>query len=111
MKGDQKIMTGKCKLLKIVVNEDSVCKGNSLYIAVVSRLKSLGVAGATAVRGIEGYGRRGHINTERILDLSAGLPVVIEAVDSPEKIEGVLHEIEQMLGGGLIFTMDVDVIK
>lgn len=104
-------MNGKCRLLKIIVNEDSVYKGRSRYVAVVAKLKSLGVAGATAVRGIEGYGRRGRINTERILDLSAGLPVVIEAVDSPEKIEGVLPEIERMLDGGLIFTMDVDVIK
>lgn len=97
-------------MLRIIVNEDSVYKGKTRYIAIVAKLKSLGIAGATAVRGIEGYGRRGRINTERILDLSAGLPVVIEAVDSPGKIEGVLSEIGKMLDGGLIYTMDVDVI-
>ena len=104
-------MNGNCKLLKIIVSEDSVYKGKSLYSAVVMHLKKLGVAGATVTRGIEGYGRSGRINTERILDLSASLPVVIEAVDLPEKIEAVLPDIEKIVGEGLIFMMDAYVIQ
>lgn len=102
-------MMGKCKLLKVIVREDSVYKGQSLYSAVVAKLKDRGIAGATVMRGIEGYGRSGRINTERILDLSAGLPVVVEAVDTPEKIAAVLPEIKTMADGAPVFTMDIDV--
>ncbi len=104
-------MMEKCTLLKIIVNEDSVYKGKSLYSAVVKKLKDAKIAGATVTRGIEGYGRSGRINTERILDLSAGLPVVIEAVDAAEKIAAALPEIKKITGEGLILTMDVGVIK
>lgn len=104
-------MKGNCKLLKIIVSEDSVYKGKSLYSAVVMKLKGLEIAGATVTRGIEGYGKSGRINTERILDLSSSLPVVIEAVDLPEKIADAIPEIEKMVGEGLILTADVHVVK
>jgi PII-like signaling protein len=99
------------KLLKIVVGEDAVYKGKSLYVALVARLKELGAAGATVTRGIEGYGKSGRIHTERILDLSADLPVTIEVVDTPGKIEEVLPEIKKIAAKGLVFTADVDVMQ
>ena len=78
-KGDQ------CKILKIYVSEDSRYKGHSLYHSILFKLKELGVAGVTVSRAIEGYGKGKAIHAARILDLSASLPIIIEAVDRAEK--------------------------
>ena len=104
-------MKGNCKLLKIYISEDSGYKGKSLYIAVVFKLKELGIAGATVTRCIEGYGKSKRINSARILDLSSSLPVIIEAIDSAEQIEKAVPEIEKMVNEGLIMVTDVEVIK
>ncbi len=101
----------KCQLLKIYLSEDSKYKGHNLYSAVVHKLKESGIAGATVTRAIEGYGKGKAIRTARILDLSASLPVIIEAIDTVEQIEKVLPTISEMVNEGMIFVTDVNVIK
>lgn len=101
----------KYKLLKIYIGEMQRYGGKSLYHAIVLKLGELGVAGATVSRGVEGYGADKLIKKAGILDLSADLPMIIEAVDTEEKINAAAPVISQMLGRGLVYVVDVDVIK
>lgn len=101
----------QCKLLKIYLSEDSKYKGHSLYNAVVFMLKEAGIAGVTVTHGIEGYGKGKALHTSRILDLSASLPIIIEAVDSAAQIKKILPAIENIVNEGLIFVTDVTVMK
>lgn len=105
------LQPGKCKLLKIYVGEAEKHQGKALYHAVLLKLKELGIAGATVTRGVESYGAANLIRTARIVDLSADLPMMIEAVDTAEKIDAVSPIVSDMVKKGLIYTMDVDVIK
>jgi len=68
------------------------------------------LAGATVLRGVEGFGAKQHLHTSRILSLSEDLPVLIEAVDSEDKIRGIIPEIDEMLGDGLMTLERVEVI-
>ncbi len=102
---------GKCKLLKIYVGELQKYNGKSLYHSIVLKLKNLGIAGVTVSRGVEGYGVANLIKKVGILDLSADLPMIIEAVDTEENISSVLPIISDMVKRGLIYVVDADVIK
>lgn len=82
----------------------------ALYRAIVETLHDEGIAGATVVHGIEGYGADKRIHTARILDLSADLPVVIIAIDRTEKIEDVLPKLDAMIDKGVVTTEQVQVI-
>jgi PII-like signaling protein len=104
-------INGKCRIMKVYVSEDSKYKGHSLYHAVVLELKKLDIAGVTVMRGIEGYGQGKRISTARILELSSSLPIVIEAIDKPERIDRALPVIEEMVDEGLVMVTDVDVVK
>lgn len=100
-----------CKILKIYVSEDSKYKGHSLYHAIILKLRELGIAGATVIRGIEGFGQDKRLHTARIVDASLSLPVVIEAIDNEDKINAVIPHIKAMLNEGLMITADINVIK
>jgi uncharacterized protein len=102
---------GKCKLLKIYVGELQKHDGKILYHAILLKLRELDVVGATVSRGVAGYGVDKLIKTAGVLDLSADLPMVIEAIDSEEKINTVVPIISQMVKRGLIYVLDVDVVK
>ena len=84
--------------------------GKALYRAIVEALHGEGIAGATVLHGIEGYGADKRIHTASVLDLSADLPVVIIAVDRTEKIEAVLPRLDSMIDKGLVTTEPVRVI-
>ena len=81
-----------------------------LYRAIVEMLHEEGIAGATVIHGIEGYGADKRIHTARILDLSSDLPVMVIAIDRPEKIEGVLPRLDAMVDKGVVTTEPVKVI-
>ena len=102
---------GKCKLLKIYISESSTYHGHNLYHAIVLKLKELGIAGVTVTRGIEGYGQGKRMHSFRLVDISYELPIVVEVVDLPERIEIAIPAIEEMVNEGLILVTDVDVIK
>lgn len=81
-----------------------------LYRAIVEMLHDEGIAGATVLHGIEGYGADKRIHTARILDLSSDLPVVIVAIDRTEKIENLLPKLDEMVDKGVVTTEPVRVI-
>lgn len=97
-------------LLRIFVGESDTWHGRPLYEAIVRRAREEGLAGATVLRGIEGFGAHSRIHTSRILRLSEDLPVVIEIVDEPERVEAVLPALDEMIGEGLITLERVRVI-
>jgi uncharacterized protein len=96
--------------LTIYIGDSDKHGHKPLHLAIVELLHEESVSGATVLHGIEGYGAHKQIHTARILDLSGDLPVVIAAVDLPEKIEAVLPKLDEMIGGGLVTTEDVRVV-
>jgi PII-like signaling protein len=103
-------LEGTGLLVRIYLGESDHWQGKPLYQAIVSRLRERGLAGATVLRGIEGFGAKQHLHTSRILSLSTDLPILIEVVDTEEKIRAVLPELDAMVGDGLITLEKVEVI-
>jgi PII-like signaling protein len=101
---------GEGKLLRIFVGESDRWHGKPLYQAIVERVRKEGLAGATAIRGIEGFGADSRLHTARILRLSEDLPVVVEIVDSAEKIERILPILDEMVSEGMVTVERVEVI-
>jgi hypothetical protein len=103
-------LEGKGLLARIYIGESDTWHGRPLYEAIVHLLRDRGVAGATVLRGIEGFGARHHLHSTRILSLSTDLPILIEVVDDEDRLRAVLPEIDAMVGDGLITLERVDVI-
>ncbi len=104
-------LTGPGMLLRIFVGEDDVHEGRPLYDALVAFFRSEGMAGATVLKGVEGFGAHSRIHTARILRLSQDLPVVIEVVDTEDRIRALLPTLDGMIHEGLITLERVEVIK
>ena len=108
-------LSGEGKLLRIFFGEADRHNGQQLFEAIVHLARSKGLAGATVLRGIEGFGARSRIHKTTILELSEDLPIVIEIVDTAEKIEALIPEVDAMIEGahcGAMMTMEkVDVRK
>lgn len=102
---------GKAKMLRVYVGEDDHFEGKPLYTAIVMALREAGIAGATVVRGIEGFGKASRIHTANILRLSQDLPVIIEAADTADKIQAILPAVTAMVGDGLVTLEDIEVVK
>ncbi|MEX2623596.1 MAG: DUF190 domain-containing protein [Acidimicrobiia bacterium] len=97
------------RLLRIFIGESDTHHGQPLYQAIVETLRKQGLAGATVLRGIEGFGKSSRLHTAHILRLSEDLPIIIECVDSNDKIEGILPALDEMIGDGLVTLERVDV--
>jgi PII-like signaling protein len=102
-------LEGSGKRLTIYCGEGDRYSHRSLVTAIVELAREEGLAGATAIRGVEGFGAANHLHTTRILSLSDDLPVVIEIVDRDDRILSILPRIEQMIGDGLVTLEDVEV--
>jgi PII-like signaling protein len=106
---------GEGKLLRVFIGESDRYQGSALYEAIVRKAREIGLAGATVWHGIEGYGARSRIHTAKILRLSEDLPVIVEIVDSEERIRGFLPHLDAMLegagGGGLVTLEKAEIIK
>jgi uncharacterized protein len=98
-------------LLRIFFGEDEKCGHLPLYEAIVLQARELHLAGATVLRGPMGYGHSSHIHTTKILRLSQDLPMVIEIVDSDEKIRSFLPVLDEMIGSGLVTLEKVQVLQ
>lgn len=94
----------------VYVGEEDQWQGGPLYAAVVERLKGAGIAGVTVLHGVEGYGAHRRVHTQRIEVLFQGLPLVIEAVDTPERI-AALPLLDGMISEGLVTLYDVQAIR
>jgi hypothetical protein len=99
------------KLLRIFIGESDRWHHQPLYEAIVLKARELGLAGATVLRGPMGFGANSRVHTAKILRLSMDLPIVIEIVDSEEKINLLLPHLDEMVTEGLVTLEDVRVLK
>jgi PII-like signaling protein len=95
-------LAGEGLLVRIFVGESDRWEGAPLYEAIVQRAREKGLAGATVIKGIEGFGAHNLIHTARVLRLAEDLPIVIEIVDRRESIEAFLPELDAMIPEGLV---------
>jgi len=98
-------------LLRIFIGEDDKAGSQPLYEAIVLKAREMGLAGATVLRGPMGFGHSSVLHTTKILRLSQDLPLLIEIVDSEEKIGRFVAAIEPIIGSGLVTTEKVKVIR
>lgn len=97
-------------LLRIFIGESDKWQHKPLYEAIVLKARELHLAGATVLRGPMGFGKSSRLHTSKILRLSMDLPLVIEIVDSEEKINSFLPVLDEMVGGGLVTMEKVKVV-
>ncbi len=97
------------KLLRIFIGENDKFEGRPLYEWIVHKARERGLAGATVLRGLEGFGAHSRLHTAKILRVSSDLPIIVEIVDSEEKIEDFLPILDDCLGEGLVTLEKVDV--
>src|SRR5437764_15261311 len=98
------------KLLRIFVGEADHWHGKPLYEAIVLEARQRGLAGATVVKGFMGFGAHSRIHTAKLLELSQDLPIIVEIVDAPEKIDSFMPSLETMVRDGLITVERAEVL-
>jgi PII-like signaling protein len=101
---------GEGKLLRLFLGESDRWDGKPLYEAFVRRARAEGMAGATVLRGIEGFGASSHMHTQRLLELSSDLPIVVELVDTQDKIDRILPILDEMVGDGMMTLETVHIV-
>ena len=104
-------LTRDAMLLRIFIGEDDKAGHRPLYEAIVLKAREMGIAGATVLRGPMGFGHSSHLHTTKVLRLSQDLPLIIEIVDSEDKIDQFVVAIEPMMGSALMTTEKVKVIR
>ncbi|MFA5397733.1 MAG: DUF190 domain-containing protein [Methanomicrobiales archaeon] len=97
-------------MLRIYIGESDHYEGKPLYRYLVEFFKKEGLCGATVLRGISGFGATSRIHTTSILRLSTDLPVIVEVVDSREKIEMIKPRLDVIISGGLVTEQEVTVL-
>ena len=104
-------LTGPARRLTIYLGEDDTWHHKPLYTEIVHRAHRAGLAGASAMRGIEGFGASSpRVHTSRLLSLSEDLPVAVIIVDTAQRIDAFLPQVEEVLGDGLVVVDDVEVV-
>lgn len=101
---------GPAKKVTVYVGEDVHHHGEPLYIAVLNYLFYHGVSGATVTKGVAGFGSHHHMRTTRILEISGNLPIKIEFVEQPAKLDAILPKLVQMVSPGLVDMQDTTVV-
>jgi uncharacterized protein len=102
---------GEGRRVSVYVGSSDTWHGANLAAAIVERCRQMGIAGATASRGVMGYGKSSRIHRAHLLGLSEDLPEKIEVVDRPERIAELLPVLEEMVSGGLVVVEDVHVVR
>jgi PII-like signaling protein len=97
--------------LRLFFGEAEEWQGKPLYQVLIERARQYGIKGATILRATEGFGPEHHLSTERLVDLSDNLPLIIEMVDSQEQIETLLPELDQVMQRGMITMTPVTIIE
>lgn len=103
-------ITGQAHRLRIYIGESDRYHHQALYHAIVVEARKRGLAGATVVRGIEGFGPSKRIHTANMLDLSADLPILIEIIDSKEYLTPFIAALDEMMTSGLITLDPVNIV-
>jgi PII-like signaling protein len=104
-------LEGSGERLSIFVGETDQYGHRPLYTEIVERAQQAGLAGATVLRGIEGFGASSHIHTTRILRLSEDLPVVIVIVDASDRIDAFLPVLDELIVEGLVVREDINIVS
>jgi CBS-domain-containing membrane protein/PII-like signaling protein len=99
------------QLLTIFIGESDKWRGRPLYSAIIDLLRAEGIAGATVVRGVAGFGAHSHVHTASILRLSEDLPLCIQVVDKPDRITYAIDLVSPMVSEGLVTVEDIHVVK
>ncbi|GAB4295273.1 MAG: DUF190 domain-containing protein [Desulfuromonadia bacterium] len=104
-------LSGEKWLMRIFIGESDRFGHRPLHEAIVELFRRRGFAGATVLRGVSGFGAHRVFHTQKLLDLSADLPIVIEVVDDRERFDAILPELDGMIRGGLITVEKVNVLR
>jgi PII-like signaling protein len=104
-------LEGKAKLLRIHFGEKDKWQKKALYRVIVEKCRELDIAGATVLRGVEGYGASTRVRHNHHLSFSSDLPIMVAVVDTEEKIQRLLPFLDQVVDEGLIAISEVEVIK
>ncbi len=97
-------------LLRIFIGESEKFEGKPAYEAIVLKARELNMAGATVIRGIMGFGKTSRIHTAKVLEMSGDLPLIVEIVDTEDKLNNLIPVIEKMHKGGMVTLEKVRVI-
>ena len=103
-------LEGEGQFLRIYIGESNRWKGRPLYEAIVMKARERGMAGATVLRGQLGFGARSRIHTTKILRLSEDLPIVVQIIDTAERIQAFLPEVKEMVSDGMITVENAHII-
>jgi uncharacterized protein len=103
-------LAGPASRLTIFVGEADQWHHRPLYTEIVHRAHQAGLAGATVLHGVEGFGASSHVHTHRLVSLSTDLPVVVVIVDTPERVDAFLPELDELVSVGLVVRDEVRVI-
>jgi len=104
-------LEGTQKRLTIFIGESDKHGHTPLATEIVHRAHGAGLAGATVLRGVEGFGASNHLHTTRILSLSNDLPVIVIIIDSADRIDAFLPQLDELITEGLVIVDDVEVLK
>jgi PII-like signaling protein len=104
-------LTGTAIRLTIMVGESDHWHHKPLFTEIVHRAHNAGLAGATVLRGIEGFGASNRVHTTRLLSLSEDLPVAVVIVDTPDRIHAFIPELDELVTEGLVILDDCEVIR
>jgi uncharacterized protein len=107
----RRLLPRRGQRLRIFVGEAQEWQGQPLYQAIVELAQRYGAAGATVLRGIEGFGPEHHLSTERLPDISDNLPVIVEIVESAEQIEVLLPFLDHVVQRGMITVAPVEIVS
>src|SRR5947199_3867149 len=104
-------LTGTALRMSIFIGEDDRWQHKPLYHEIVKRAREAGLAGASVLRGIEGYGASSLIHTTRLLDLAEDLPLVVIIVDTADRVRALLPELDELVTEGTVLLDEVEVIR
>jgi PII-like signaling protein len=104
-------LIGENLLMRIFIGEADRYHHRPLYEVLVELFRKEGFAGATVLRGVSGFGAHSVYHTQKLLDLSADLPLIIEVVETEERINGIMPKVDEMMGGGMITLEKATVIR
>lgn len=104
-------LDGPAQRVTVYIGSADVWQGRNLALAIVERCRALGLAGATATRGLLGFGKHSRIHRAHLLGLSGDLPEKVEIIDRADRITALLPVLDEMVDGGLITVEDVRVVR
>lgn len=104
-------LAGRALRVTVFIGEDDRWHGKPLFTEIVHRAHAAGLAGATVLRGIEGYGASSRVHTTRLLSLSADLPIAVVMVDAEERVRAFLPQLDELVTEGLVILDEVEVIR